>query len=88
MNNIRIKFKRYVILNVQKKYDSNKNQINYFYKEVGSWDTDSHLNLSLNEIVFPNSNIILNSVCSEQCSFGSVKVPLFFICHLSTKRMK
>ncbi len=68
-----------MILNVQKKYDSNTNQMNYFYKEVGSWDTDSHLNLNLNEIVFPNNNIILNSVCSEQCSFGSVKVEFFVL---------
>ena len=63
---------------MQKKYDSNTNQMNYFYKEVGSWDTDSHLNLSLNEIVFPNNNDVLHSVCSEQCSFGSVKV-LFLV---------
>ena len=68
------KNKSYVILNVQKKIDPANNQIKYFYKPVGSWNTDTQLQLDLDQIVYPNQNKILTSVCSEQCTFGHVKV--------------
>lgn len=63
---------RYVILNVQKQI-INQTTVQYIYKEVGSWNNDFKLNLTLDAIKFPNNSKDFKSVCSEGCSFGYVK---------------
>lgn len=65
---------RYVILNVQRKFDKGTNLTTYEYKEVGSWNNMDKLSLNLNEIEFNNGEKTIKSLCSEPCKFGHVKV--------------
>ena len=67
---ISITLHRYVILNVQRDPDSPGS---FIYKEVGSWENDI-FKLDLNQVHFPNGEKSFKSRCSEDCSFGYVKV--------------
>ena len=58
-------------MNVQK----DKNSVDgYVYKEVGSWDNEKKLNLSIEKLVFPKSASLFESQCSKPCPLGYVKV--------------